>query len=1009
MLFIVGILVASTRSYASAIEGLNTLKAELQLSADQMASAQLLIDNYEQQVAALTGDGQVLRDQMNRMDLGTLVDSDAVEFGNQTAASTAAHTRWVIEAQLGFYRLLDSSRQQQYTALRRRWADEGSAPDLPLGNWPVLCTYEFLDCEPGVIAPPPDPEPEPDPAPESFTVSAGVEQVIAFADGSGSLTFSEHALTDTLDLEVGQSSQYSAEELRSVAFLLGPLTQDLHSPSALSLAVPASAGPNDRLVVARFEDGNWRPLLSSVRENDRVVASITELGIYGVIALPAPVVARQVGPACDAGTQEQDLRFLHVADLHARYGSEEQLYPRLKQYHRDVLLESPYTLFTNGGDDFEKGSVAEQLSAGAATVEATQALGFDVRVIGNHEFAWGSDQLLAHSQDPVAQVLSSNTLYRGDQVGYAGRDFVVLQVGCLKVGFFGMTSVPWNELDEQEKHDPIPNFLPDVEMNWHWEQIAKGAVYQYADQVDVLVMLSHLGVGKDTRILEANADIDVALGGHTHGGIENIVTANGNLVVQPDFYGDGLTDIRLRYSLASKTLSIDNVANIDTKDIDGVDEEVAAAIDDIMARYAPEADVEIAIAETSPTEAEVASLAARAALYHHNADAVMALPDTVTGEWSAGTLTQEHFMRAITVERQPADTPGFTGFYAITVTMAELEAMLAAQPDWPSALKEGVVEGEALTLVLQKGPALNLPLFFPTIADREAHFLSEAWESLEAYGRYRTAQCQHIDTDTRLFGCDPDTLTTVWQFNDGAMPLTPDYGPSRLAYYSPSGGNGSENDTAFGTTDELGIPAVPGGTATVMAFGDYSPDEGLELITNVPANGDYAALGKLSDYTLVFDILWPQESDFAWRGVLQTSPTNANDGDIFFRNRAAGGVGISTSGSSYYGAFEPDVWHRVALVFTAGEQGSFKVFHNGVLIGTKRAGDITERWALSPTALLFTDNSYETQIGYLNALLFSGRAFRDSEIEALGGVSTLLAPDTNTTTATTRVQQHSGQ
>ena len=46
---------------------------------------------------------------------------------------------------------------------------------------------------------------------------------------------------------------------------------------------------------------------------------------------------------------------------------------------------------------------------------ATQAMEFDVRVVGNHDYAWGEDELLAYAQDETALVLASNTQYVGEK------------------------------------------------------------------------------------------------------------------------------------------------------------------------------------------------------------------------------------------------------------------------------------------------------------------------------------------------------------------------------------------------------------------------------------------------------------------------------------------------------------------------------------------------------------------------------------------------------------------
>ena len=64
-------------------------------------------------------------------------------------------------------------------------------------------------------------------------------------------------------------------------------------------------------------------------------------------------------------------------------------------------------------------------------------------------------------------------------------------------------------------------------MSWKWQQIAQSIVSQYRDDVDYMIMLSHLGKGTDVEIATNVAGIDLVLGGHTHGGEEFIDLENG--------------------------------------------------------------------------------------------------------------------------------------------------------------------------------------------------------------------------------------------------------------------------------------------------------------------------------------------------------------------------------------------------------------------------------------------------------------------------------------------------
>ena len=143
------------------------------------------------------------------------------------------------------------------------------------------------------------------------------------------------------------------------------------------------------------------------------------------------------------------------------------------------------------------------------------------------------------------------------------------------------------------------------------------------------------------------------------------------------------------------------------------------------------------------------------------------------------------------------------------------------------------------------------------------------------------------------------------------------------------------------------------------------------------------------------------------RDRLQTTPDNSDDADIWFEGVVAGGIGGSTSRSGYFGDAFSDTWHRIGVVFYAHEDhGTYKVYIDGQLVGSKRPGEIGERWALDQIALLLTDNNYETENGYLNALLFSGRALSDQEMTELGGPSGELRLQLPATQLQQRVRRH---
>ncbi|MGO2012097.1 MAG: hypothetical protein ACTJH9_06640 [Pseudoalteromonas sp.] len=204
------------------------------------------------------------------------------------------------------------------------------------------------------------------------------------------------------------------KELNIVSPLYTFSPQDLVFKKPVTIKIDVtSTEPQQLLTIVQLIDGLWQPLTTITSGSNSVSASMTNFGTFAVQTRTEPTITTNIGPTCTANQSSQTLRFIHVADLHARFGFKEKYFSHIKGYYNNAIAEQPYTVFTNGGDDYEKGTVAEQTSMGKATVEAIKAMEFDVRVIGNHDYAWGPEQLVEYANDDHAIVLASNTSYEG--------------------------------------------------------------------------------------------------------------------------------------------------------------------------------------------------------------------------------------------------------------------------------------------------------------------------------------------------------------------------------------------------------------------------------------------------------------------------------------------------------------------------------------------------------------------------------------------------------------------
>ena len=281
-------------------------------------------------------------------------------------------------------------------------------------------------------------------------------------DGTGTLQVLSSAFPEelTISVEVNNASAFpDAQNTLSKVYTIAPQDTALLEDAELSIPLPDDYQVEQQYLVSRLVNNTWVPYFNSRIEGNAMVVDIYHLGTFGIRKLPEVSTFKSIGPACDESAVQQTIRFVHVA------------YSRLKSLHLTSLEGNPYTIFTNGGDDYEKGNVAEQVSLGRASSLATQAMEFDVRVIGNHDYAWGEQELLEYAKDDTALVLASNTQYVGEsEQGFPAHKFGIIDVGCVKVGFLGLTSGPWNELDKEYKERPLPDFIDNFVMDYEFTE-----------------------------------------------------------------------------------------------------------------------------------------------------------------------------------------------------------------------------------------------------------------------------------------------------------------------------------------------------------------------------------------------------------------------------------------------------------------------------------------------------------------------------------------------------------
>jgi YVTN family beta-propeller protein len=221
------------------------------------------------------------------------------------------------------------------------------------------------------------------------------------------------------------------------------------------------------------------------------------------------------------------------------------------------------------------------------------------------------------------------------------------------------------------------------------------------------------------------------------------------------------------------------------------------------------------------------------------------------------------------------------------------------------------------------------------------------------------------------------SITGQWDFDHGDLRATVG---AHLEFVGDTG-----TITTFPALNLNGQPAA------VMAFGSNSIHQGFYMRHGAKPNGGGHFVNQ---YTLLMDLMFPAGSSGKWRALFQTDPFNHDGTDAEFligdntTVPAPDGIGAETQ---FNGPLAPDLWYRIAfavdLTASAGQQ--LTKYVNGQNVGSQSlSGGIDGRYALGPTALLFTAGDSaggRTQAGFVNSIQFVDGCLSPAAIAALGG------------------------
>ncbi len=234
---------------------------------------------------------------------------------------------------------------------------------------------------------------------------------------------------------------------------------------------------------------------------------------------------------------------LHDNDQHFDWNFVDQIRSEVLR----IRSEHPNVFHFNGGDIFvrhadrwgEPGDYGWYAAQANFTMDTMNRLGYDAMAAGNHEVDHKEHYTREALERAEFAVLAANMRITTDRLPQLDPYAIFETEEGYSIAVIGLST---GNYDGVERQDPIET----VQEHLH-----------LAEEHDLFVAVTHIGVGNDRDLAEAVPELDVIIGGHSHTLLEEAEMVNGVLVAQAGGGGHYFDPEKPMY-LGKVTLTLEN-------------------------------------------------------------------------------------------------------------------------------------------------------------------------------------------------------------------------------------------------------------------------------------------------------------------------------------------------------------------------------------------------------------------------------------------------------------------
>lgn len=250
--------------------------------------------------------------------------------------------------------------------------------------------------------------------------------------------------------------------------------------------------------------------------------------------------------------------------------------------------EGPQKVLLLDAGDALGDSMLADLTRGEAVLELMRALRYDAVAVGNHEVDFGALRLFEPAAPQAPRILAANLRRKADGAHPAAPAALIERAG-VRIGVIGL-AYPNTPLTTAAKNVRELSFDADP------ARAVRSALPRLREEgAELVIVLSHLGLGAEKKLAEDAPGIDVIVGGHSHNRVPQALRIGNTLLVQAGAHGSDLGRLDLWLDGAKVVRHRRELIALDHARV-GADAQVAQRVATLRAPHASELDAPLGVA-----------------------------------------------------------------------------------------------------------------------------------------------------------------------------------------------------------------------------------------------------------------------------------------------------------------------------------------------------------------------------------------------------------------------------